>query len=592
MWTIINVLWTVINIVWSCLAAEESSSMPQRGRRGADKSLVMQAYRHRFPIVVGILVTWMTLLTYMVLSGPALTASSVPALNHAGEPVGEPNAGTVADILAMKHTGGPVAEKGHTTTEERQAAVKAAFAHAWGGYEKYAFGHDELKPDRREAVDPWGHTAATMIDALDTMYLMGFRDEFGRCIEWMKHNLDFNRDFNASFFETTIRVLGGLLSAYDLSREPFLLEKAKDIGDRLSNAFHSPTGIPYGLVNLKNGKSSNLKWTGRRAILAEIGSVQLEFKMLSYWTGDASYAERADRVLDLLGDFPFEDEVIGAIYPKGLYAVYIDVNKLPSEAAYDKNGFVTMGGLSDSFYEYLLKRWLLTNRTVSKWRGMYDQSILGMVQHLVTRSRPSGLVFVGERKNKQLKARMEHLACFVPGMLALGATTQKSQSTQERDMLMSLAEELAYTCWEMYRRSPTGLAPESVKLSTSPGESLDNEMVSDRHYYLLRPEAVESFMILWRITGKQQYRDWGWAVFEAIEQHCRTDVAYTTIKDVRNTPVESTNSLQTFFFAETLKYMYVLFSPPTVLPLDQYVYNTEAHPFRILPNERLRTDPQ
>ena len=176
----------------------------------------------------------------------------------------------------------------------------------FGNYKKYAWGKDELRPTTRDGHDPWGGMGVTLVDSLDTLWLMGLKDEFNESIEWIKSSLDFNKvnpgDGYVSVFETTIRSLGGMLSAYDMSQEPILKEKAIDLGDRLFKAFDcSKLGIPCGQIRLNGNPSpKNAGWTGGASLLAEVGTLQVEFRYLSKITGNSIYKEKADHVFDVI----------------------------------------------------------------------------------------------------------------------------------------------------------------------------------------------------------------------------------------------------------------------------------------------------
>ena len=124
---------------------------------------------------------------------------------------------------------------------------------------------------------------------------------------------------------------------------------------------------------------------------------------------------------------------------------------------------------------------------------------------------------------------------------------------------------------------PTGLAPESIEFS-------DDEWNAKDMKYQLRPETVESLFILYSLTGNEQYRQWAWGIFESIEKHCRTEVAYSGIKDVTEIPAKPDNQMQSYVMAETFKYLYLMFDEyaAKLLPLNEYVFNTEAHPVRII----------
>src|SRR5207237_9017350 len=159
---------------------------------------------------------------------------------------------------------------------ELAARVRAEFLHAWRGYERYAWGHDELRPLSKTARDWYGEPLyMTPVDALDTLIIMGFRQEADRDREFIVSHLDFDRDIYVQNFEITIRHLGGLLSAYQLTNDKRLLRLAEDLGNRLLPAFHSPTGIPYRFVNLRTGKVRDEVTNP-----AEAGTLLIEFGAL------------------------------------------------------------------------------------------------------------------------------------------------------------------------------------------------------------------------------------------------------------------------------------------------------------------------
>ena len=124
---------------------------------------------------------------------------------------------------------------------DRQRKVVEAFKHAWTNYRTYAWGHDHLRPISKSAQN-WFGLGLTLIDSLDTMYIMNLKEEFKEARDWVQNSLDFNIDKDVNLFETTIRVLGGLLSAFHLSNDNVFLEKATDVGTRLMGSFTSPSG--------------------------------------------------------------------------------------------------------------------------------------------------------------------------------------------------------------------------------------------------------------------------------------------------------------------------------------------------------------
>jgi hypothetical protein len=180
----------------------------------------------------------------------------------------------------------------------RANAVRGAMQHAWDGYEKCAMGKDEILPRTCRGNNRWQGLAVTLIDSLDTLYLMGLNAEFDRAVQYVQTKLQFPHKGIVSVFETSIRVVGGLLGAHALSKRPVLLQKAKEMADMLTPAFQiSPSGLPLPLLNLASKKAGTQKWT-TGVVLADFGSMALEFRYLSQQTGDPSYAALVDRVYE------------------------------------------------------------------------------------------------------------------------------------------------------------------------------------------------------------------------------------------------------------------------------------------------------
>ena len=171
--------------------------------------------------------------------------------------------------------------------------------------------------------------------------------------------------------------------------------------------------------------------------------------------------------------------------------------------------------------------------------------------------------------------------CFLPGLLALGAYTDPNgleSARAQRDL--RTAKSLTYTCYQMYARMNTGISPEFVQFESG------NDFVPGRGapHYLLRPEAFESFFILNHLTGDPVYREWGWEAFQSIEKYCKTNIAYGELSNVADPNGKPRDKMESFFLAETLKYLYLLQDPDTEIDLlNRHVFNTEAHPMRIFP---------
>ena len=352
-----------------------------------------------------------------------------------------------------------------------------------------------------------------------------------------------------------------------------LLERAEDLGRRMLHAFNTPSGLPYGTFGMSSGKKYNPAWAGGASTIAEVGTLQLEMRALSRHTGDPVYEAVAQRIMRHLRTMTWPDTL-----PRGVYPMFIH----PTSGTFTSHE-ITLGARADSLYEYLLKQWLLSNKTDARVRRMYDDSVASIRAHLVRRGaqRCGNCTYIGQwnYKTAGYVDKMDHLVCFVPGMLALGAAGETAAQDIE------LAEELMDTCYHMYADTPTGLAPE-IGVMVTPNRHAVHGMVPDggAKHSLLRPETVESLFVLWRLTGKQRYREMGWAIFGAIEAHCRIPTGgYSGVKDVTAAlhRLQYTGRMESFFTAETLKYLYLLFGDGTEMPLDSVVFNTEAHPLGI-----------
>lgn len=416
------------------------------------------------------------------------------------------------------------------------ARVQMELRHAWSGYKRYAWGHDELNPIAKEPHDWYrGTLLITPVDSLDTLILLGLEDEADEAREYIALHLDFDQDISVKNFEITIRLLGGLLSSYQLTNDPRLLALADDLGRRLLPVFESPTGMPYVNVNLRTGKTS-----GVQSNPAEIGTLLLELGTLAKLTKKDVYYAKAKRALV-------------ALYERrsriGLVGDAIDV-----ETGLWVGKTSSIGGGIDSYLEYLLKGWLLFGD--EDCRRMWEESVAA-VNRYVADEAPSRLWYgqvdmdTGRRTGTEFGA----LEAFFPAVLALGGDLGRARRLED-------------AAFEMWTRS--GLEPDSFDYrAMTPGRDAG---------YPLRPEIVESAYYLHALTGDPRYLDIGRRLFEDVVAGCRTDAGYAGLKSV--VTKERSDRMHSFFLAESLKYFYLLFAPAKTIDLHQVVFNTEAHPLR------------
>ena len=368
----------------------------------------------------------------------------------------------------------------------RREAVKGAMKHAWDSYVDKAWGTDELLPRSGRGKQSFGGLGATIIDSLDTLFIMGLDEEYEKAKSWVL-NLDFNRNFGASVFETTIRVLGGLMSAYYLSGDRLYVDKAKELADKLSPAFNTPTGVAMSQINLASGHAHTVGWTGGRAILAEFSTLQMEFYAVARETGDMKYRHLAEKGVK---------RIYTHNQKAGLLPLYLDTN------GGVWSGKISFGAMGDSYYEYLLKCWVQSGKSpdMEYSKILFANAMMEADAQLIKTTTEDHRMYIADMDHGQLVHKMDHLACFAAGMWALGYM-QEEFHDQER--YKEIAAGITETCYQMYHMNPSHLAPENVNFQSG-------KMTNGVRYNIQRPEAVEAIFYMWRLTKDKKYREWGW----------------------------------------------------------------------------------
>jgi hypothetical protein len=416
------------------------------------------------------------------------------------------------------------------------ARVRDEFLFAWSSYKRLAWGHDELNPVSRTVHD-WYPPAVfdmTPVDALDTMTLMGLTDEAAATRQYLIGHLSFDQDVDVQVFEMTIRLMGGLLSAFQMSNDPKFLALAEDLGTRLLPAFDSPTGMPYRFVNLRTGKTSD-----PLSNPAEIGTLMLEFGTLAKLTHrDVFYTKAKNAITEV---YRRRDS------HTGLVGEQIDVTSGKWTAPSSH-----IGGGIDSYYEYLLKCQKLFGD--ADCGAMYRESIASVNKYLADDG-PTGLWYgVSDMTTgRRTATTYGSLEAFFPAVLALGGDLDRARRLADSNFKM----------WTLH-----GIEPEVLDYKT---------MTATVESYQLRPEIIESAYYLYHYTHDPKYLEMGRTILTDLVQSCRTDDGYTVLKSV--VTKERGDRQHSFFLAETLKYLYLLFSPETI-DLDRVVFNTEAHPLK------------
>ncbi|KAK8035614.1 glycoside hydrolase [Apiospora rasikravindrae] len=512
------------------------------------------------------------------------------------------------------------------TRLERQQAVQAAFGRGWKAYRKHAWLQDELAPVSGGAKNTFGGwSGATLVDNLDTLWIMNMRDEFEDAVA-AATNISFETSSltEINVFETTIRYLGGFLSAYDLSGDQRLLRKAREVGDMLYVAFDTPNRMPITRWDVGKAAKGKTQEASSWALVAEIGSLCMEFTRLSFVTGDPKWFDATERITEV-----FKTEQSKTKLP-GMWPISIN----PKKKDFHGDNTFSLGAMADSVFEYLPKMVALTGGMLPDYGEMYTYAANTAKQHSfyrpMTPNNSDILLAAAVHVNKDGSGKEvpmldhvgQHLVCFVGGMLAIGS------KLLQRPEDLDIARKLTDGCIWTYGSMPHGIMPETFLMAPCPSKSatcewdeyawkkavvasaeedvtkltkekissLADQIISDKRLpkgftdvmdrrYILRPEAIESVFVLYRVTGDKSLLESAWAMFQAIQKASKTELANSALADItvpaKDKP-RQTDSMESFWMGETLKYFYLIFSEPSLISLDEYVFNTEAHPFKRL----------
>lgn len=442
--------------------------------------------------------------------------------------------------------------------ESRQAEVKKQFLKCFRNYRTKAWMHDEMTPIAGGYTDDFGGWAATLVDSLDTLWIMGAREEFISAIKDVEAiDFGFTNMQKVNMFETNIRHLGGLLSAWELSREDRILNKAKELGEMLYHAFDTRNNMPLTRWDFHKAGQGEEQDAEENVLIAELGSFTMEFVRLSQATGDPKWFDAATRVVKIL-----EKDQMKTKLP-GMWPIVVN----PRRADLTQDTGFSLGSMSDSAYEYLLKTYALLGGVDDTYKNMYEKAMDAAVKYTLYRPMvPGDLDMLGtgfvrsEEGKAYLNPEFQHLSCYAGGMFALGG-----KLLEKKDHI-SIGRKLTDACVWAYKASPAGIMPESSHLykcenmtdcnwdeqkwkedvASRANLNTDKDTtqniaglrlpkgftaIGDRRY-VLRPEAIESVFVMYRLTGEQSWQAAGWDMWTAIMKATDTDIGNSALQDV------------------------------------------------------------
>jgi len=425
--------------------------------------------------------------------------------------------------------------------DSRRDEVRKVFKKNWKSYKRYAWMRDELTPISGSGKDTFGGWAATLIDSLDTLWIMDLKEDFNEAVEAVA-TIDWANTTSTAcnIFETTIRHLGGLLAAYDLSNEKVLLVKAVELGDMLYAGFDTPNRMPGFWLDFEKAKNGELIADVHQPSASPC-SLSLEFTRLSQLTGDPKYYDAITRITGLLAEHQNSTKL------PGMWPTFFNMR----DGDFAEGNMFTVGGLADSLYEYLPKMHAMLGSLEPVYEKMAKEALATIKEHLLFRPMLpdkenilfSGSVHVGKDEGVVLEAEGQHLSCFVGGMFAL------SGRLFELEEYIDIGYRLTKGCVFAYDSFPTGIMPEIFNMF--PCERLDGCDWDEEKWknegdhrlrkgfkgapvpsYILRPEAIESVFLLHRITGHRDFQDTAWRMFQSIQKATETEFGNAGIEDV------------------------------------------------------------
>uniref|UniRef100_A0A8C2JKC7 alpha-1,2-Mannosidase n=1 Tax=Cyprinus carpio TaxID=7962 RepID=A0A8C2JKC7_CYPCA len=439
-------------------------------------------------------------------------------------------------------------------------------------FQDYAYPADELmplscrgrvrglEPNRGDIDDSLGKFSLTLIDSLDTLVLLNKLDEFEEAVKKTVQDVRFDNDIVVSVFETNIRVLGGLLGAHvmaDVLKQrgermqwyrDELLHMAKELGYRLLPAFNTTSGLPYPRVNLRYGVVNPLSRTGTESdtCTACAGTMILEFAALSQLSGDPIFEEHARKAMDVL----WEKRQRGS----DLVGTVINIHN--GDWVRRDSG---VGAGIDSYYEYLMKAYILLGDKV--YLNRFNTHYSAIMKYI---SQPPLLLNVHmHNPTVNVRSWMDSLLAFFPGLQVLRGDLKPAIETHE----------MLYQVTKRHNFLP---------------EAFTTEFRVHWGQHPLRPEFAESTYFLYKATGDPYYLKVGQSIVEKLNTHARVPCGFAAVQDVRTGTHE--DRMDSFFLAEMFKYLYLLFSEKSQLPIniDDYIFTTEAH---LLPVSLSTTQP-
>ncbi|EAY16781.1 Glycosyl hydrolase family 47 protein [Trichomonas vaginalis G3] len=425
--------------------------------------------------------------------------------------------------------------------------IKFEFKNAFNEYMENALGYDHYSPITRHGYSQFG-LKFSLFDSLDTLLLMNLTEEFENASKYVLQTTNFTKNSTISVFESTIRDIGGLISAYEQTGQRKFLDLAEKLALVLEPAFKTPTGFPYAYINPGTNYTEDHIWNIQKSLLSDIGSLQIEFYSLTYHTGNMKYWNLVNYIETIANKY---------ILPSIYFSYQSTYSEVPTSLSFDAFG--------DSYYEYLLKMALLAPQNSTLYSDYFITAIKQASKQLLVTSRHKHLEFFKTTVYGQSKHQISHLSYFLPGILYLASREYPNFKLSEE-----LADRLMETSVKLHKMTKTGLSGDVLVFG-------ENGMTWEDSTYKLRPEYIESLFYQWRVKHKTMSRRLAEDFFNSLKKYSKIGNAYSSVSNVDSSFPGYEDQMDSFFLAETMKYLYLIFCDDDVISLDDYVFTTQGH---------------
>lgn len=509
----------------------------------------------------------------------------------------------------------------------RREHVRKITASAWDAYVEHAWGADELRSTSLKGSDVIGGVGVTIVESVGTLYIMNLTSRYEKARNWISTSLNFDQiqDF-VNVYQFSTRILGGLLSAYQLTGDSVFFERAEDLGHRLSGAYSSANGIPYPFCHL-GGPHRNLSALPMDALSAiddgfecygestsqtEAGGISLEFRALAFHSLSPAIRSlrcKADRAVQaviesgprLLSEYLSEefehptaprtvDGLIGtkknvpskeshlssadSYYTYVVKAWHSAVNAIGGGPAVDTTA--TFSKPARAFYEYLVKAWRQGGSCEASLRYPLDAAMHMLLKHAIHESPTHDLYLRAfDEEHESDEAVVDQSMCYLPAVFHLAAQ-HKNISERRLDQWRDVASGITKSCVSMYDRFPGYLGGESARYNGG--------VWVTKGAYKLQADLIEAIFYMYRSTGEAKYAEIAWRILQNMELQCKVDNGAFTILEERSIgSISKGDRMPSEFFGATLKFLYLTFSDDTVLSLNEYVFNRAGHPLLVTP---------